>query len=292
MSPAPSIDIQLVSYGYPPAAGNRGSFSAIAALRDVSLRIDPGEYIALLGHNGSGKSTLARHCNALLIPDSGRVLIAGRDTRDGRHVREIRDRVGMIFQNPDTQIIATVVEDDIAWSLAVRGMPAPLIRERVAWALEATGIAELRGLAPHRLSGGQRQRLAIASVLALRPDAIVADEPTAMLDPLARLAIVDLLHTLNREHGLTIVHATHLLEEAAHARRVVVMDGGRVAFDGTPAALFADLEQLRRLKLAIPEPIALAARLRAAGFRLDSAALTVEAIADQIISCCTDKCNE
>jgi len=272
------IDIEQVSYSYPTANGN-----PIAALRGVSLRIERGEYIALLGHNGSGKSTLARHCNALLVPDSGRVLVAGNDTRDERLWRAVRERVGMIFQNPDNQIIATVVEDDVAWALAVRGVPAPLIRERVAWALAATGIAELRDRAPHRLSGGQRQRLAIASVLALRPDAIIADEATAMLDPLARRATLDLLHTLNREHGLAIILVTHLLEEAAHAQRVVVLEHGQIAFDDTPAAVFADLEQMRRLKLAIPAPIELAARLRAVGLALDPAALTIEAIARELL---------
>jgi energy-coupling factor transport system ATP-binding protein len=277
VSNIPFIDIEQVSYSYPAAAGKQ-----IAALREVSQRIERGEYVALLGHNGSGKSTLARHCNALLLPDSGRVLVAGNDTRDERRWREVRDRVGMIFQNPDNQIIATVVEDDVAWALAVRGLPAPLIRERVAWALAATGIAELHDRAPHRLSGGQRQRLAIAGVLALRPDAIIADEATAMLDPLARRATLDLLHALNREHGLAIILVTHLLEEAARAPRVVVLEHGQIAFDGTPAAVFADLEHMRRLKLAIPAPIELAARLRAAGIPLDSAALTVEAIAEEI----------
>jgi energy-coupling factor transport system ATP-binding protein len=276
VSDIPFIDIEQVSYSYPGATGDQ------VALRGVSLRIERGEYVALLGHNGSGKSTLTRHCNALLMPDSGRVLVAGDDTRDERRRREVRDRVGMIFQNPDNQIIATVVKDDVAWALAVRGLPAPLIRERVAWALAATGIAELRDRAPHRLSGGQRQRLAIAGVLALRPDAIIADEATAMLDPLARRATLDLLHALNREHGLAIILVTHLLEEAARAQRVVVLEQGRIAFDGPPAAVFADLEHMRRLKLAIPAPIELAARLRAAGIPLDSAALTVEAIAEEI----------
>jgi len=273
----PLIDIEQVSYSYPATTGDH-----VAALRGVSLQIERGAYVALLGHNGSGKSTLARHCNALLPPDSGRVLVAGNDTRDRRFRREVRDRVGMIFQNPDNQIIATVVEDDVAWALAVRGMPAPLIRERVAWALAATGMAELRDRAPHRLSGGQRQRLAIAGVLALRPDAIIADEATAMLDPLARRATLDLLHALNRDHGIAIILVTHLLEEAARTQRVVVLEHGRIAFDGTPAAAFADLERMRRLKLAVPAPIELAARLRAAGFPLDPAALTVEAIAEEI----------
>jgi energy-coupling factor transport system ATP-binding protein len=271
------IDIEHISYSYPTA-----THTPIAALRGVSLQIERGQYVALLGHNGSGKSTLARHCNALLLPDDGRVLVAGHDTRDEQSRREVRDRVGMIFQNPDNQIIATIVEDDVAWALAVRGLPARLIRERVAWALAATGIADLRDRAPHRLSGGQRQRLAIAGVLALRPDAIIADEATAMLDPLARRTTLDLLGALHREHGIAIILVTHLLEEAAQGQRVVVLEHGRIAFDGTPAAIFADLERMRRLKLAIPAPIELAARLRAAGIALDPAALTVEAIAEAL----------
>src|SRR5207237_4049467 len=169
MNASPLIDIQQITYTYPLQNKRKSKAQSPKALQNVSLQIQPGEYLAVLGHNGSGKSTLARHCNALLLPDSGRVLVAGNDTRDKRHRREVRDRVGMIFQNPDNQIIATVVEDDVAWALAVRGLPAPLIRERVAYAMAAVGITGMGKLPPHQLSGGQRQRLAIAGVLALRP---------------------------------------------------------------------------------------------------------------------------
>ncbi|HEV2579889.1 MAG TPA: ATP-binding cassette domain-containing protein, partial [Ktedonobacteraceae bacterium] len=178
--------------------------------------------------------------------------------------------------------IATVVEDDVAWALTVRGMPAAEIRERVAWAMEAVGITHLRGLPPNKLSGGQRQRLAIAGVLALRPRCIVADEATSQLDPLSRQEIVDLLHHLNQVYGLTILHITHLLEEAALAQRIVVMEQGAIVMEGTPTSVFADLERLRRLKLAVPEPIALAARLRASGIAITPESLTVEAIAGDI----------
>jgi energy-coupling factor transport system ATP-binding protein len=316
MSIPPFIDIQRVSYVYPgpqskgvkaPPPGRRdtraprsrpeaGALAAgksplapaperapnVVALREVSLRVQPGEYLVVLGHNGSGKSTLARHCNALLTPDSGRVLVAGLDTRDPANRRAIRDRVGMIFQNPDNQIIATVVEDDAAWALTVRGLPAAHIRERVAAALAATGIAELRHLPPSQLSGGQRQRLAIAGALALRPDCLIADEATAQLDPLSRQEVVALLHQLHQEQRLIIIQVTHLLEEAALAQRIVVMEQGQIVAEGTPAALFSDLERLRQLQLAIPEPIELAARLRAAGLPLAREALTVEAIAQEI----------
>jgi energy-coupling factor transport system ATP-binding protein len=282
MNEDPLIDIQQISYTYPGQSRKGEATAPKSALRDVSLRIGQGEYVALLGHNGSGKSTLARHCNALLTPDSGRVLVAGHDTRDPSRQREIRDRVGMIFQNPDNQIIATLVEDDVAWALTVRGLPASLIRERVAWAMTAVGIAELRGRPPHRISGGERQRLAVAGVLALRPDAIIADEATAMLDPLSRRAMVALLRQLNRSQGLAIIHVTHLLEEAATADRVVVMEQGQAVLDGPPVLVFADLDRLRRLKLAIPEPLELAARLRASRIPIDPAALTAAAIAQEL----------
>lgn len=280
MNGSPFIDIQHVSYAYP----QEGREQPVLALQDVSLRIQPGEYVALLGHNGSGKSTLARHCNALLTPTGGRVLVDGMDTSDTRQQRAIRDRVGMIFQNPDNQIIATVVEDDVAWALTVRGLPAHEIEERVTWAMQAVGIAHLRGMPPDKLSGGQKQRLAIAGVLALRPRCIIADEATSQLDPLSRQEIVALLHHLHRTYGLTIIHVTHLLEEAVLAGRIVVMERGRVIMQGTPETIFSDLDRLRVLKLAIPEPLELAARLRAAGRPISRSALTEEAIAKELLS--------
>jgi energy-coupling factor transport system ATP-binding protein len=279
----PLIDLQHVTYTYPGQRKGKSEVEATHALEDVSLQVQQGEYLVILGHNGSGKSTLARHCNALLLPDSGRVVVAGMNTHDSATRRTIRDMVGMIFQNPDNQIIANVVEDDVAWALTVRGLSASLIRERVEYAMGAVGISHLRGLAPHRLSGGQRQRLAIAGVLALRPQCIIADEATAQLDPLSRTEIVALLHQLNAVYGLTIIQVTHLLEEAALAQRIGVMEQGQIVMEGTPANIFADLERLRRLKLAIPEPIELATRLRDAGLPISREALTVEAIAREIV---------
>jgi energy-coupling factor transport system ATP-binding protein len=281
MSASPLIDIQQVTYAY--LVPKKAEAQAIPALRGVSLQIQQGEYLVVLGHNGSGKSTLARHCNALLLPDSGRVLVSGIDTRDTLRQRTIRESVGLIFQNPDNQIIATIVEDDVAWALAVRGLPAALIRERVESAIEAVGITHLRQQMPHKLSGGQRQRLAIAGVLALRPQCIIADEATTMLDPLSRQEIISLLHQLNQQYGLTIIHVTHLLEEAAQAQRVVVMERGQIVLEGTPATLFTDLQRLRALKLAIPEPIELATRLREIGLRISTKAVTLEAIAQEIL---------
>ncbi len=278
----PLIDLQSISYAYPSLT--KESAPPALALNDVNFLARQGEYIALLGHNGSGKSTLARHCNALLIPTSGRALIAGLDSGEQGNWRAIRETVGMIFQNPDNQIIATVVEDDVAWALTVRGLSAPEIKERVAWAMQAVGIAHLRGMPPGKLSGGQKQRLAIAGVLALRPQCIIADEATAQLDPLSRQEIVSLLHQLNKDFGLAIIQVTHLLEEAALARRIVVMEQGKIVMEGPPPQVFADLERLRALKLAIPEPLTLAARLRKVGFSISPDALTVEAIARELLS--------
>src|SRR6266700_7773456 len=282
MNATPLIDIHQITYTYPLQMKANSPAQSLKALQNVSLQIQPGEFLAVLGHNGSGKSTLAQHCNALLIPNTGHVLVAGLDTSDKILHHAIRDCVGMIFQNPDNQIIATVVEDDVAWALAVRGLPATLIAERVEQAMTAVGISHLRKLPPHRLSGGQKQRLAIAGVLALRPQCIIADEATAQLDPLSRMEIVTLLHQLRLEYGLTIIQVTHLLEEAALAERVVIMEQGQVVMDGDPASVFADLERLRRLKLAIPEPVELAARLRAAGISISQKALTTEAIAREL----------
>lgn len=299
----PLIDIQQITYTYPvgaafmtptfiaPSHKSTSSLEAAQtkpALRNVTLQIQQGEYVVLLGHNGSGKSTLARHCNALLIPDEGNAVIAGLNTRDKGQQRAIRDMVGMIFQNPDNQIIATVVEDDVAWALTVRGFPTSVIHERVEQSLMAVDIADLRKRAPQTLSGGQRQRLAIAGVLALRPKCIIADEATSMLDPLSRQEIVALLHQLHQAYGLTIIHVTHLLDEIALAQRVVVMEQGEVVVQGTPTDLFSDLPRLQALKLSIPEPIELAARLRKAGMPIARDAITLEAIAREY-ACISDE---
>ncbi|GCF11680.1 energy-coupling factor transporter ATPase [Dictyobacter arantiisoli] len=276
----PLIDLQQVTYAYPVRPGSAQQESP--ALRKLSLQIQQGEYVVILGHNGSGKSTLARQCNALLLPDQGQVIVAGMDTRDLASHPAIRARVGMIFQNPDNQLIATVVEDDVAWSLTVLGYSASEIRQRVNEALEAVGIADLRALPPHKLSGGQRQRVAIAGILALRPDCIIADEATSMLDPVSRQEMGKLFARLNRDLGITIVQVTHLLEEAVYAQRIVLMEQGQIVQTGQPGQLLSDIERLRALKLIIPDSLSLAARLRAAGFRIAEDAVTVEQIAREI----------
>jgi ABC-type cobalt transport system, ATPase component len=279
----PLIDIQHVTYTYPVQQSVSGD-AAVASpvLRDLSLQIQQGEYVVILGHNGCGKSTLARHCNALLLPDQGRVLISGVDTSDVARQPMIRASVGMIFQNPDNQLIATVVEDDVAWSLTVLGYPADEIRKRVNEALEVVGITALRSLPPHKLSGGQRQRVAIAGILALRPRCIIADEATSMLDPVSRQEMGELFARLNRELGITIIQVTHLLDEAAYAQRIVLMEQGQVIQEGSTAQIFSDLERLRELKLIIPDSFTLAARLRSSGFRIAENAMTIEAIAREI----------
>jgi energy-coupling factor transport system ATP-binding protein len=273
------LRMENVTYAYPaPAVTDPVIVDTRPALDGISIDVNRGEYIALLGHNGSGKSTLARLINALYLPNSGRVLVDGRDTRQLSARGKIRELVGMIFSDPDNQIIATVVEDDVAWGPAARGLPLAEIRRRVDLALAAVGLEQLRGEPPSLLSGGQRQRLAIASVLALGPECIVADEPTAQLDPLARRETVGLLHELCRTRGLTIIHATHLLEEAALADRVVVLDQGRIVLLDTPAEVFTDLDRLRRLGLNPPDVALLGEELRSHGIPVPFGVLTPEAL--------------
>lgn len=271
-SPFPALRLKEVSFAYPQSQS--AGVERESALEGISLDIQQGEYVALLGHNGSGKSTIARLLNALLLPTEGQVLVSGLDTADPRHRRKIRELVGMIFSDPDNQIIATVVEDDVAWALAARGWPLSEIAARVDQSLEAVGLTSARRRSPHELSGGQRQRLAIASVLALAPMCVVADEPTALLDPRARRDMTGLLRELNRERGLTIVHVTHLLEEAALADRIVILENGHIALEGTPEAVFLQLDALRELRLVIPELAELAQRLRLAGIPIPPTALT------------------
>jgi energy-coupling factor transport system ATP-binding protein len=277
--PPPLVRLEDVTYYYPaPERSQSVVADTRPAIDGISADFYRGEYIALLGHNGSGKSTLARLINALYLPNSGRVLVDGRDTRQPSARGSIRELVGMIFSDPDNQIIATVVEDDIAWGPAARGWPLAQIHRRVDLALAAVGLEQVRTEPPSLLSGGQRQRLAIAGILALEPDCIVADEPTAQLDPLARRETVELLHELCRTRGLTIIHATHLLEEAALSDRVMILDHGRIALSGTPAEVFTDLERLRSLRLNLPDVALLGEELRIAGIPVPFGTLTPEAL--------------
>ncbi|MCL6450389.1 MAG: energy-coupling factor transporter ATPase [Acetobacteraceae bacterium] len=253
-----------------------GQPDEVAALFDVDLRVAPGEYVAVIGPNGSGKSTLAKHINALLMPSSGRVVVAGIDTRDPDRVWEVRQAAGMVFQNPDNQIVATVVEEDVAFGPENLGMPPAEIRRRVKEALEAVRLLEYSQHAPYALSGGQKQRLAIAGVLAIRPRCLVLDEPTAMLDPVGREEVLRTVRRLNREDGIAVIHITQDMEEAAEADRVVVMDGGRVVLEGTPRQVFARADLLRELGLEVPQVTELAQMLRADGLDIPPDLLTVD----------------
>ena len=274
------IETRELTFIYPAEEGREES----AALRDVSLQIEAGTFVAVLGHNGSGKSTLAKHFNAVLLPSGGSVWVEGMDTRDEALLLEIRRRVGMVFQNPDNQIVANVVEEDVAFAPENLGVPTEEIRRRVDDALAAVGMGEFPRHAPHLLSGGQKQRIAIAGVIAMEPEYIVLDEATAMLDPVGRRDVLNTVHKLNRERGITVVLITHHMDEAADADRVVVMDDGKVAMDGTPREVFCRVEELHDLGLASPETVELLYDLNSHGMDLPLDAITVEECADAIVS--------
>lgn len=246
------------------------------AVDGVSLTINKGEFVAVIGHNGCGKSTLAKHLNAMLLPDSGKVYVDGDDTSDENKTWDIREKVGLVLQNPDNQLVASIVEEDVAFGPENLGVDPKLIRERVDWALKAVGMYEYRTHAPHKLSGGQKQRVAIAGVLAIRPQCIVLDEPTAMLDPNGRDEVMDTLHKLNRELGITVVLITHYMEEAVTAGRVIVMDGGRVLTEGTPREVFSQVELLKKHRLDVPQAAELAFRLKGCGANIPAIPLSAE----------------
>ena len=246
------------------------------AVDGVSLTISEGEFVAVIGHNGCGKSTLAKHLNAMLLPDSGKVYVDGDDTLDEDKTWDIREKVGLVLQNPDNQLVASIVEEDVAFGPENLGVDPKEIRERVDWALKAVGMYEYRTHAPHKLSGGQKQRVAIAGVLAIRPQCIVLDEPTAMLDPNGRDEVMDTLHKLNRELGITVVLITHYMEEAVTADRVIVMDGGKILTEGTPPEVFSQVELLKKHRLDVPQAAELAFRLKGCGANSTTIPLGVE----------------
>ena len=250
------------------------------ALDGVNIAIQEGSFTAILGHNGSGKSTLAKHMNAILLPSGGAVYVDGMDTKNEDRLFDIRKTAGMVFQNPDNQIVATVVEEDVAFACENMGMPSSEIRKRVDDSLAAVGMSDFARHAPHLLSGGQKQRVAIAGVLAMRPRCIVMDEPTAMLDPSGREEVMAAVRKLNRETGMTVVLITHHMDEAAQADRVIVMQGGKVALDGTPKQVFSQVERMEELSLTAPQTVLL---LRELDPKLDLQALSVEECADQIL---------
>ena len=271
------IQTQDLRFSYTTAEG-----VAPIVLDGVSLDIAEGSFVAVLGHNGSGKSTLAKHFNAILLPTGGRVYVDGIDTASEERLLDIRRTVGMVFQNPDNQIVANVVEEDVAFAPENLGVPSQEIRRRVDDALAAVGMSEFVRHAPHLLSGGQKQRIAIAGVLAMEPACIVLDEATAMLDPVGRREVLSAVHRLNREKGITVVLITHHMNEAEDADRVVVMDDGKVAMDGTPREIFTQVDQLRSMGLTVPDTVDLLDRLRRDGLDVPLTALTVEECADAV----------
>ena len=246
------------------------------AVDGVALDVKKGEFSAILGHNGSGKSTLAKHLNALLLPSDGEIWVAGMNTKEEAHVWDIRQSAGMVFQNPDNQIIGTVVEEDVGFGPENMGIPTQEIWERVEEALKAVGMYKYRKHSPNRLSGGQKQRVAIAGIVAMHPQCIVLDEPTAMLDPRGRKEVMDTVLALNKEKGITVVLITHHMDEAARAGRVVVLHKGSVALDGTPQEVFARTDVLHGIGLAAPETVELCFALREAGYQLPLTALDTE----------------
>ena len=280
------IHIEKISFTYPEEEGRE----TFAALDGVTLDIEAGSFVAVLGHNGSGKSTLAKHMNAVLLPTGGKVYVDGMDTLDEEVLLEIRRRVGMVFQNPDNQIVANVVEEDVAFGPENLGVPTEEIRRRVDAALKAVGMESFLLHAPHNLSGGQKQRIAIAGIIAMEPKCIVLDESTAMLDPSGRREVLDTVRRLNREKGITIVLITHHMNEAAMADRVVVMDDGHVVMDGKPREILTRMEDLRAIGLDVPHTVELLHGLREDGFDVPLDALTVEECADAVCSALvTDK---
>ena len=246
------------------------------ALSGVSLAVEKGEFVALLGHNGCGKSTLAKHFNAMLLPTGGKVYVDGMDTADEELKYEIRRRVGLVLQNPDNQLVASIVEEDVAFGPENLGVPPKEIRRRVDDALKAVEMYDYRLAAPYKLSGGQKQRVAIAGIIAMQPECIVLDEPTAMLDPRGRAEVLDTIHSLNQELGITIVLITHYMDEAVTADRVVVMDSGRILTEGTPREVFSKVELLKQHHLDVPQATELCYRLRACGCNVPLGILDAE----------------
>ena len=268
------IKIENVTYHY--------SNDPLPALNNASLEVERGSFVAVLGHNGSGKSTLAKHFNAILLPEGGKVYINGMDSADEAVLMQIRRTVGMVFQNPDNQIVANVVEDDVAFAPENLGVPSEEIRRRVDEALKTVGMYDYRMHAPHLLSGGQKQRIAIAGVLAMQPECIVLDEPTAMLDPAGRREVISTITRLCRQQGITIVLITHHMNECIDADRLVVMSDGQIISDGTPAEVFSQVEQIRSEGLSVPDTTALIWELNKQGFKLPLEALSIEDCAQVI----------
>ncbi len=272
-----AVLLDNVTYSY-----NINDTHRIDAVKGLSLHIQEGTFVALVGHNGSGKSTLAKLLNGLLLPSSGEVKIFGNSTLDPNKIYEIRKDVGMVFQNPDNQMIASIVEDDVAFGPENLGVEREEIIRRVEWALSKVGMLEYRKRTPFKMSGGQKQRLAIAGVLAIKPKILVLDESTAMLDPQGRSEVLKVAHELNKQDGITVIHITHFMEEALGADRLIVMNGGHVAFDGTPREVFKNYEELKAIKLAVPWETQMAISLQKAGVDVGEGIVNQEELVERL----------
>lgn len=279
------IEASGLSYDYVRHDEEGNEVGAIRAVDGVSLQVEQGEFIAILGHNGSGKSTLAKHFNALLCPTEGTIWVDGMDTREEKNVWDIRQTAGMVFQNPDNQIIGQVVEEDVGFGPENMGVPTKEIWERVEESLKAVGMYEYRKFSPNKLSGGQKQRVSIAGVLAMHPKCIVLDEPTAMLDPSGRKEVIRAARALNQVENVTVILITHYMEEVIHADRVFVMDDGKVVLSGTPREVFSSVEQLKKLRLDVPQVTLLSWELKQKGFPLPDGILTTQELKEELQKC-------
>lgn len=277
------ISVKNVTYEYKNEDAYRGEEAVVTAVKALSLEIERGSFTVILGHNGSGKSTLAKMLNGLNKPTSGDIFVDGINTKDEEKEIEVKRKVGMVFQNPDNQIIASIVEEDVAFGPENLGVPPEKIKERVNDALKAVDMLKFKESTPHRLSGGQKQRIAIAGIIAMQPECLVLDEPTAMLDPKGRAEIIETLIRLNKEKGITVVLITHYMEEAQNADRVLVMNDGEIIADDVPKVIFSDVERLKRVGLDVPQTAELLYNLKKNGFNVDTHALSIKEAADEII---------
>lgn len=272
------IDVQGVTFLY--ESNDQGD--VVEALKDINIEVKKGEFVTIIGHNGSGKSTLAKHINALLKPSQGDVWVKGMNTKEDENTWNIRQTAGMVFQNPDNQIVATIVEEDVAFGPENLGVPSAEIRIRVDEALTTVGMLGFKDKGPHLLSGGQKQRIAIAGVIAMKPDCIVLDEPTAMLDPSGRKDVIDTIKKLNKEENITVLNITHFMEEAVTSDRVIVMEDGDIVLEGTPRQVFSKVSELKALGLDVPQVTDLAFELRKEGIDLPEDILTVDEMVMQL----------
>ena len=279
------IEFENVSFAY----RDEEEGTEVRVIENLDLGIEKGDFVCILGHNGCGKSTTAKLCNAIIVPQSGRVLVDGIDTRDEEKINDIRKKVGMVFQNPDNQIVATIVEDDVAFGPENLGIAPDEIRRRVDEALKQVEMYDFRLSEPHKLSGGQKQRVAIAGIIAMQPECIVLDEPTAMLDPRGRREVMKTVKMLNEDFGITVVFITHYMDEAVKAKRVIVMDEGKIILDGSPREVFTHIDTLKRVGLDVPEATELAMLLNKDGIKIKKDVLDIDELLDCVVSLLEDK---